>query len=416
MFLIVTESFKDLYSGEIPEGEIIRTTGEKSYVLLSTNTEIYPPAIRISNYFRAPSSSELEHIRATYPLYRRVGNIRGYGEIGADPEVFVVDSNAKMIPAYKFLPSNTPDTNIYWDGFQAEFRTIPSSCIAYWIDYTQERLQKLYKLVKAYDPTAKLTGECVLPIPPNEFLTAAPEHLQLGCAPSKNAYGDYGVGVESGASLPIRFAGCHIHLGSRRLNRDEESFKNIVKTIDKIAGVLSVVVLQELENPLRRRYYGLAGEYRTPRWGLEYRVLSSACLWHPMLMNLFAGFVRCAMWLALEKVDNEWVASEEEVCQTINELDIDQAQRIIKRNQKMLEEIWWGLYLDPTQAYLAKPLDTELISPKVAIEEFVLKGIKKFIKLDIEKNWYLTKHWCSHAESPKVMVWRCMRDWLGEKD
>jgi len=39
--------------------------------------------------------------------------------------------------------------------------------------------------------------------------------------------------------------------------------------------------MQNLDEPVRREYYGLAGEYRLPPHGLEYRSLSCAWIFHP---------------------------------------------------------------------------------------------------------------------------------------
>jgi hypothetical protein len=44
--------------------------------------------------------------------------------VGSDPELFVVDGQGEMIPAFKFLPSaaeaKATHKKLFWDGFQAE--------------------------------------------------------------------------------------------------------------------------------------------------------------------------------------------------------------------------------------------------------------------------------------------------------
>jgi len=180
--------------------------------------------------------------------------------LGTDPEVFVVDENGIVIPAFRFLPPKEkakPVTQPFWDGFQCEFRTNVKgsenrSCLAYLSDDVQKGLRAVYKAAKAYDPSARLTWKPVLDIPSDIMASAEPEHVELGCAPSFNAYPWVGsISVPTPSELPFRFAGCHLHFGiSKKISRAEA--EQSVRFADKIFGIASVLLFRGMEDPRRR--------------------------------------------------------------------------------------------------------------------------------------------------------------------
>lgn len=371
--------------------------------------------------FRPPTPEEEAKLLAiieTSPIHSLIP-FRGRHSIGTDPEIFVMGgkSGKKLIPAFEFLPSKE-GRDIYWDGFQAEFRTTAQVCLAYLLDSIQSRLGDLLRAARKHDPTACLDATPLVKIPKEMMEQASEEYVALGCLPSKNAYGDSGMVVENGRALPVRVAGCHIHieLDSQARNESKDIIPQI-KMADAIAGILSVSVLEGLEHPRRRELYGLAGEYRTPAHGLEYRTLSSAILWHPALLSLMGDFVRVGCSIAKAGLQHRWKASEEEVRHTINTLDVTLAREILSRNRKFVEECLWGLYCNEKRGdnYSCEPYDVP--SPSRIFDEFVMVGAKKYISLDVEANWHLSDgKWISHGEGPEVMVWRSLKKWLDGTD
>jgi len=411
---ISTDKVVDKYAYSIPKDTPVVFKGDLPVGVLDRGIKLYSPPRDGMASFREATPEELQTIQAALDAkaFTDRVNIMDTSQytIGSDPELFAVNKDGVVIPAWKFLGSKT-SSSIYWDGFQGEFTTTAHGCIAYWVDNFHYQLKRFNSYLHAYDPLARLVGDCVLPIPPEMMAETTPEQHQLGCMPSMNAYGAAGEGVEHGKALPIRFAGCHIHIGTQALSPEE--FVRAVKFADALAGVISVSVLQGLEDPMRRRFYGLAGEYRLPSHGLEYRVLSSAITWHPALVHFFSNLVRIAVGAARAGAEGLWKVSEEEVQHTVNTLDIHQAQEIILRNRGVLEDILGKLYgtNQPTLGG-SEYIPWGVPSPQRIVDEFILQGVKKYIPLDIEQNWLLKGGWVAHSEGPQVMMWRALKTWL----
>jgi hypothetical protein len=281
----------------------------------------------------------------------------GYAaNIGADPEIFVLGKDGVVLPAFEYLPSKSDrkDHNPFWDGFQAEFTTIPIGCHGFVTDYVREGLQKTILAAKTKDPDAKLTIDSVVPIPLELRQRVDPEHLQLGCAPSKNVYGERRLAVPAPEELEIRFAGAHMHFGSSSMT--ESVLDRTVRLLDAVAGVAMVAFGEGYNCPDRRRFYGRAGEYRyhppastrcPPEMykpfasdsRFEYRVPDTVLLAHPATYNLMLDFVRVVWRMGVAGLEFLWDADEDLVRRTINEYDVKSARQILEHNRPMLVRI-----------------------------------------------------------------------------
>jgi hypothetical protein len=328
--------------------------------------------------------------------------------MGSDPEVFVVDeSTGKVVPAFTFLPAKGkgkggPLTSaspiiLFWDGFQAEFLTPSWSCNAYGTDYIQRGLSSLYS---RRPPGSKLTGESVFLVDQETLQTGEDKHVELGCSPSINVYGRVAELPRSGRDLPFRMAGFHVHVGIHGQYPTEEKrsevIPHMVKMMDRLAGVTSVVALQGLEHPLRRRYYGLAGEYRQPSYGVEYRTLSSGVLWHPALVHLHLDLVRYAQLMVRKGFGGLYEGSDEEIQECVNNLDVDLGKRLVERNRQLLGSVLGGHYLP------AKGREGIVV-------DLLKEGMAQHITLDMEENWLLPQGvWASHSNNSA----KCFASWL----
>lgn len=316
---------------------------------------------------------------------------------GADPEIFVVDESGSVIPSWNFLGSKEkpsrplPDlaygnNAIYWDGVQAEFDVLPETCLAWTIDSIQRGLAGTLIEARKFNKNAKLSNAAVVMIPDELLSSAKDEHIQFGCMPSKNAYGLTGRN-EHGRNVPYRFAGGHIHFGMRSLlasNPEKEALK-VIKAMDAILGVACVSLFAEYDAPVRREFYGLAGEYRLPPHGIEYRTLSNAWLMHPLLTNMVFDLARKAAAYGLSDLDN-WDATEDETVRAIQECNVDLARSILTRNKDLFQRIVGIFYAKKTEVAASLYMD----------------GLEKFIKSpeDIEENWGLgdPSKWLTHCE------------------
>jgi phiEco32-like amidoligase-type 2 protein len=322
--------------------------------------------------------------------------------MGADPEIFGVNAEGEVLPAWKWLPPKTKPLKtshggdnhrlpgecnaVYWDGFQAEFTTPSATCMAYFADYVHHGLLGVQQALQKHNPKAQLSIKSVLPVPSNELETGKEEHVQFGCMPSFNVYNMAG-NKSDGREVPIRFAGGHIHFGVYDKADLKTCLPRVIKAMDSILGVSCVSLFANFDNPVRREWYGLAGEYRTPPHGLEYRVLSNAWLAHPMILNFTYELARRAFDYGWNDVDG-WEATETETIDSINGHNVELAHKILERNRPVFEG-------------LLRSCGPFISSADTAFN-LVMRGMESGVKdpEDIAGNWQLGEPWVSHCEGP----------------
>jgi hypothetical protein len=323
--------------------------------------------------------------------------------LGADPEIFLRDGH-DLIPAFKFLPDkknpirfetlhnigdelpNNCHANLFWDGFQAEFNCPAQTCIAWIPDGIRAGLLGLLTEARKTFPNAKLTTQNVFQIPAASLRMSADEHVMLGCDASANAYGMTGKHVENPRKLKYRFAGGHLHFGlNNEFNKiSTAEAEKIVRYLDQVLGIWAVGAAASIDNPIRREYYGLAGEFRLPPHGLEYRTLSNFWFIHPGITNLVLMIARRILYSDVAVLD-QWVAHPQETVETINACDVKRARKILSDNALLFKQIVYGLYLNGDAA----------LSVAMNGVESVVRDIE-----DFETNWKLTDggpKWIGHA-------------------
>jgi hypothetical protein len=314
--------------------------------------------------------------------------------IGSDPEIFVEDKDGVVIPAFDFLgskkePSKTAgiaprgDLPLYWDGFQAEFETHATTCLGFLTDSVQYGLRGLFKALQKHDPKGTVSSKVVMDIPDEMLRKAKNEHVQFGCMPSKNAYGLKG-NQKDGRDVPFRPAGGHLHFGVGK--KTKEQYEDMVKALDAIIGVACVSLFAKFDDPRRRTLYGLAGEYRTPPHGLEYRTLSNAWLFHPTIMNLVFDISRKALVFG-EKgmLAKYWKTPEKDTIDCIMKSDVKAARKILKDNEKVFKRI-------VSAAYGEDPVTLDVVF------NVFFNGMEAVIAkpTDIVSNWNLDGTWQDH--------------------
>lgn len=357
----------------------------------------------------------------------------GMMNTGADPEVFAVDKNGKIIPAFEFLPDKkhaivvddpknlSSGAAVFYDGFQAEFTVQYGGCHGFITDNVRFGLETVWREAQKHNPTAKLTINSVLPIPLETRITCDPAHLRLGCAPSENVYRERPIAVPAPEALEVRFAGAHMHFGGAT---NPENLPRTVKLLDAIVGVATVAMGEGYNCPERRKYYGRAGEYRFHpshkyhNSRLEYRVPDTVLLSHPATYNLILDFARVVWRMGIAGLEFLWDASEDEVRQAINEYDVKLARKILEHNRTILERILekanpaWG----------------------ASTEEWVEAGIKLFFEgigsvvadpQNVVENWWLDREyvpdpppgappqdkWFRESMDRQVAYWHTGRIW-----
>lgn len=249
-----------------------------------------------------------------------------YGAVygtGSDPEIFVMDATGKLIPAFKALPKGTP--SFYADGFAFEANVSYASC-----HYDVADNVKLFIAAASWQGTPTLQN--VVEISPEEMAGYSDLEIRLGCTPSFNAYGMQG-DLADGRSLLWRSAGGHVHLGiNRALPVSRIIADEIAKTCDALAGLVGVCMARNFDKPIRRRHYGLAGEYRLPAHGFEYRTLSNWWLIAPSAAHIAFDLTREAATLGEAGLRRLLELNEGEVMECINFCDVSRAEKLLENH------------------------------------------------------------------------------------
>jgi hypothetical protein len=227
------------------------------------------------------------------------------------------------------------------------------------------------------------------------------EHVEFGCMPSFNVYNMVGEPL-NGREVPFRSAGGHIHLGYNYKNNkdfkmDGAKVVRTVKALDAILGVACVSLFASLDDPRRRRMYGLAGEYRLPMHGLEYRTLSNAWLCHPLITNIVFDLARKAAEFGVKGLLRYWNCSQEETIRIIQECDVASSRKVLDENKKLLIKILSSAYGDAPN------------SGTSIVYDIFRNGVENFIAdpTDLTNNWCLTgsnKLWLTHCNGKGKQV------------
>lgn len=404
MGLVIPGSF-DSYYGTISRKQMFHTDlfvkrlikpSSSSHVEIHYNDHLIDGIIIVpANFmFKVPDSDKAAQIISKYQAFKEKNvtkELMYTGEIGSDPEIFCENKDGAIIPAFNFLGSKEEKrnlinggsyaNNIYWDGFQAEFDTQAAGCMEFHVSSIRHGLYWTSRLLKQYDPGAKLSGKTVFEIPAELIHSSKPEHVAFGCMPSLNAYGMEGVKLP-GNEVFYRSAGGHIHFGLRKLTKEigiePERALKMVKSLDAILGVACVSLFASIDSPRRRQMYGLAGEYRLPSHGMEYRVLSNAWMFHPLIANLVFDLARGAAMMGDKDFMYLWKHDEQETIRIINECDVDAARKSLSLNKEILLKVIDMKYFNDEKTNF--------------VFNILMNGMESIIKnpLNIEDNWNLS--------------------------
>lgn len=260
--------------------------------------------------------------------------------IGSDPEIFAVNEDGSLIPSFEFLPEkgapakgNRIGSSAYWDGFQGEFSTVADTCLAFHMDSVQSGLATMTKLLRSKFPNASLTMKNTFTIPQEVLDTTDPKFVEFGCKPSLNAYGARFI-IPDGRTVNSRSAGGHMHFTFAAKTRIKET----VKALDNVLGIISVSLFQYWDSPIRRAFYGRAGEYRVTPYGFEYRVLSNAWMAAPALSHFVFEIARRVLAAGMPQVRKliMFDVEESETQRIINECDVEAAKKVLQANDEKL--------------------------------------------------------------------------------
>lgn len=235
--------------------------------------------------------------------------------LGADPEVFLVDSKKQPVPAHVMFPPKsdpmiTPYGKIYRDGWAVELNPHPSHCRELLTRNVQFLLREIVRLARAKG--YRVVSWPAVKVDPEWYHDAPEDVLITGCEPSLDAYsGEAKYPTLDVVAHPFRYAGGHMHLGLERYYFDTTGISYIasenvrrryawvtkqseaqlfIRMLDLYVGVPLTYWFHGHGQFLRRQHYGQAGEFRMQRYahdavGIEYRTPPPAMWNHPAVAS-----------------------------------------------------------------------------------------------------------------------------------
>ncbi len=316
---------------------------------------------------------------------------------GADPELFLardgeIIGSEKVIPEAGILVPGSTWRGVIRDGVQVEFNVAPNSC-------RQSFSTNLAGCFRALDSELqqstlkKLLGSSVVKpvfdqsvkVKESEMKTLHPSSQQFGCAPSLNAYGNSPISIVDASRYFYRSAGGHLHLGV-----PVKDAPRTVMMLDILLGNTCVLLDRDVGNIERRKVYGRAGEYRLPRHGLEYRVLSNFWLRSYQLTSFVLAMARFAVSVSWDAEASEEIlklVDLEQIRYAIDNNDYDVAMKNFKAIKEYVKNIVG--YHPNDRDYIPEmdaswPLEARRMD---AFEVFADKGMDYWFKDDPYKHW-----------------------------
>lgn len=221
--------------------------------------------------------------------------------LGCDPEFFF-EQDGQVVGAEKVIGDELITSTHYggikngfvMDGVQIELNPPAGHCreglagnIAASFRQLRDHLAKTKGIKASFTTCIELTKQ--------ELDSLSDKAKALGCAPSLNRANAKAAVTVNGATSLKRSAGGHIHLGLSAAMKKEGVRERLVDILDILVGNTCVLLDRDPNAPQRRKVYGRAGEYRLPKHGLEYRVLSNFWLRSYQLMSFVMGAARNAV-------------------------------------------------------------------------------------------------------------------------
>lgn len=286
----------------------------------------------------------------------------GFITFGCDPEMFFAKKSApgrkaRIIGAEKVLPKDGIGTQskVIIDGIQAELNPSARSCRQQLAGQIKDCFLSLNEKMKTQKGLS-IDFSSTVNITKGEMNKLSAEAKKFGCAPSKNAHDPVNeISIKDAETYMKRSAGGHIHIGRYAEHDTHPPYKQmndaimnpevLVPILDILVGNTCVLLDRDPGNKERRKVYGKAGEYRTPKHGLEYRTLSNFWLKSYTLMSFVMGMTRQAVsFVAYSTPENDVVAklraavNIEDIRDAINTNNFDLALRNFQKIAPIIEE------------------------------------------------------------------------------
>ena len=266
--------------------------------------------------------------------------------IGTDPEFFLKRKDGKFISAIPHIngTKEAPEPlenggSIQYDNVAVEFTTDPA------VD-GEDFVKKIGNAFK--DVEKRIPNDCSLEASPSaNFEEDELEHEEakrFGCDPDFDAWELKENDIPKCEDPTLRTCGGHIHVGKK--DGDGNDFLldpygkiDVVRVMDAVHGVISVILDNSKAAIIRRKLYGKAGSHRPVVKeaggfydGVEYRVLSNFWFKSPQLVMLMDSLTMDVLKIVGE-LDHKCLITdigEERICKIINEGLVKDAHKVLE--------------------------------------------------------------------------------------
>jgi hypothetical protein len=241
---------------------------------------------------------------------------------GADPEGFFRDKGTKkIVGSEKVFGSEglgaTPYGSplVIQDGVQFELNPTSSYANTRYLGYNVSRsLVALVTHLDTYKNHIEVCWDGVVEVDREELDSLGSKARELGCQPSMNIYGPKPLTVDV-ATYRKRSAGGHLHFGVEGTSifwpiKQIDERSRLIPLLDIFVGNTAVLFDRDPKAAERRENYGRAGEYRLPKYGVEYRTLSNFWLRNYTLLSLMCGMADIAIQTLVHTLDGEDLEGE----------------------------------------------------------------------------------------------------------
>jgi hypothetical protein len=254
--------------------------------------------------------------------------------VGADPELWIYDNQAKKIisadglfPGTKEEPFKVPYGAIQVDGMAAEYNIDAVSKSKQFVFNNIAVLRSLRDEIKARNPALDFSFKFgpVAEFGAEYIAEQREEARRLGCTPDFDAYKDGQPNPAPDAEMPFRTASGHVHVGwgdDYDITDPEhlEACVMMAKQLDSSVGIY-LLQLEGKAGKKRRKLYGKAGAFRPKYYGMEYRTPSNVWLADTHLMTCMFNGVRNAFDALMAGMRNyeEYPENHQDIVNAINE-------------------------------------------------------------------------------------------------
>jgi hypothetical protein len=212
--------------------------------------------------------------------------------IGADPELFAIDSSGQpvsvhdLLPGNKAMPVKVPFGGIQVDGIAAEFNIEPAKSRTEFLTNIAHVQNILTFMLKQKRSDLTLTARPTVFLS-QKYMSSLPAHTRaLGCEPDYNVY-TRDMNPKPSAGALFRTGSGHVHIGwTEDVDPFEENHFNLCCELGKEYDFVLYQASQQWDkDTTRSQLYGQPGAFRPKSYGMEYRVLSNAWLRQPLLQQ-----------------------------------------------------------------------------------------------------------------------------------